>query len=348
MGEKKRSKTFSSVVLIADVIDSKDKKKSSRRRDLEKSELITVKKVLKTIGEIGIKSKHYQSPDILAKNASIHANDLVLSIYGGEVSRNRMALVPAICETFGLKFIGPDVYGRIIAQDKEVSKRLARDAGLETPDWLLIRSNGELASIKKLSLPCVVKPLMEGSSIGISQSSLCRTSEAVYKTANSILTDLKQPVLIESFVPGRETALSVIETPSGYQWAYSEVAIPNDPNFFDDKLFDAQEKAHPTRGRTVKNIDNELDPVDLDRIITFLKSYGVFGYCRVDGRHYNGKFHFLEITPDAWIDPKGQFAMAFIDKGMTYHEVIEAVLFSTSANLPNQSTNGLGREDAIL
>jgi len=111
-------------------------------------------------------------------------------------------------------------------------------------------------------------------------------------------------------------------------WGYSEIAVEGNPHFFNDRLFDAHEKIHATPGRTVKNIDAELSGVDRLGIEKLLKAYGRFGYCRVDGRHFEGRFHFLELTPDAWIDPEGQFAMGFTQKDWTYSQVIEAILTS--------------------
>lgn len=63
---------------------------------------------------------HYQSPKDLADNAYKHKDDIVFTIYGGEKSRNRMALVPAVCESYGLKYVGADAYARIICLKKLV------------------------------------------------------------------------------------------------------------------------------------------------------------------------------------------------------------------------------------
>lgn len=320
--------TPSKIVLVADAIDEPDSQSLELRRDLEKSEQKTINRLIEAIRSLGREVVHYQSPSDLAKNASQHKMDIVLSIYGGEKSRNRMALVPAICETFGLKFIGPDVYGRIIAQDKEVSKRLAIDCGLRTPKWYVLRRLEDVGFFQKIEFPCVVKPLLEGSSIGISQSNLTYSVEQAEKLARRLFIELAQPILVEQFIPGRETALSVIEHRGKIQSAYSEIIIENDLEYFKNNLFDVDEKRNPAPGRTVRNIDGELRPSDRKSIETFLKSFGQFGYCRVDGRHMNGKFYFLELTPDAWLDPCGQFAMAFTKRDWSYSQVISALLAS--------------------
>lgn len=328
------------VVVVADEIVDRNFGPLWSRRNLEQSDQQTVQQLLNAIEALNREVVHYQTPQELADNASRHRDAVVLSIFGGEVSRNRMALVPAICETYGLSFIGPDVYGRVIAQDKEVSKRLALDVGLRTPPWRIVRNITDLNGVFSLTLPCVVKPLLEGSSIGIAQKSLVRTYDDAAELARELLEAMEQPVLIEEFVAGREVAFVAIQSREGQHTAYSEVVVEGSPDFFLQTLFDAEEKANRTHGRTVRNIDSELDDEDQQRLVSFLQAFGTFGYCRIDGRHADGKFHFLEMTPDAWIDPLGQFAMAFTERGWTYEDVIRAVLTSTVEVPPSRSASG--------
>ena len=134
--------------------------------------------------------------------------------------------------------------------------------------------------------------------------------------------------MIEEFIAGREVAYSKIQRAGDEAWAFSEIIVDGFPSFFEHRLFDAQEKQFRTAGRTVRNIDSELSRADRDTIEAFLTNLGSFGYCRVDGRLADGKFFFLELTPDAWIGPRGQFAMSFTEKGWTYETIIAAVLSS--------------------
>lgn len=322
--------SFRDVVLVADKLDDSDTRIPAHKRcDLEMTDAHTLDTLCSTITSLGLRVHTYGGPDELAENVARHRNDIVLSIYGGRASRNRMALVPAICETFGLRFIGPDVYGRIIAQDKEVTKRLASDCGIKTPAWRIVRGVDDLRYIGGLHLPVVVKPLMEGSSIGIAQRNRVVDAADVSPLAKELLEAFRQPVLIEEFVAGREVAYSKIQNvEEADSWAFSEVVIEGIADYFQDRLFDADEKLIPTAGRTVRNIDHELHPEDRSAIDAFLTVFGSYGYCRVDGRLADGRFHFIELTPDAWIAPRGQFARGFTEKGWNYADVIAAVLAS--------------------
>jgi D-alanine-D-alanine ligase len=322
---------FEGVVLIADVFrDGTHAGDYAARRDLEQTEEPTLTEISVAIRALGLIVHHYETPAQLAANARKHLKDVVLSIYGGAGSRSRMALAPAVCEAFGLRYIGPDAYGRIVAQDKEVSKRLASEYGLKTPPWRVIRTPGEVSTVETLPPPLVIKPLLEGSSIGISGESLQVTCEGACTVAADLLEAFGQPVIAERFVPGREVSYNKIEGAGAGAWSFSEVVIDGNPSYFHDRLFDAQEKMVRQPGRCVVNIDRELDPEDKERLDRFLSAFGRYGYCRVDGRLDEGRFAFIELTPDAWLGRLGQFAVGFIEQGWCYEDVIAAILGSAN------------------
>jgi D-alanine-D-alanine ligase len=332
-----RTFDFEGVVVVADLIGSVQREEQVHLRgDLEMTDRATLDELLDCITDLGLKVHHYLSPDELAANADHHGRDVVLTIYGGRGSRNRMALVPAVCESFGLRFIGPDVYGRIVAQDKEISKRLALDCGIQTPPWRLIRSKADITQSFGLSGPVVVKPLMEGSSIGISQRNLVESIDDVAVIALELLERFRQPVLIEQFVAGREVAYTKIQHHSEDIWAFSEIVMSNNENYFVNRLFDAEEKYFRSPHREVRNIDKELRSGEKTRLDAFLSAFGQYGYCRVDGRFADGHFHFLEFTPDAWIAPRGQFAQSFIKKGCSFSQIVATILASATPIPPGR------------
>ena len=325
-----RALDFSALVLVADLWDesSAGDFQNADRRDLEQTDRATLDDIIAAANTLGIEVHHYQSPAELAEHAEQHRRDVVLSIYGGSCSRSRMAVTPAVREAFGLRFIGPDAYGRVIAQDKEISKRLAAECGLRTPAWRLVRSEKEASIASRLAPPVVVKPLLEGSSIGISAASLQHSAEGARDHAVALLRHFGQPVLVEQFVPGREVSYTKIEHPDEDLWALCEVLLTGEEDYFTERLFHADEKVIRDPRRTVRNIDALLLREDKAAIDHFLTAFGRYGYCRVDGRLNHGKFHFIELTPDAWLGRGGQFAMSYTEKGWNYPDVIAAILAS--------------------
>jgi D-alanine-D-alanine ligase len=336
-----RTFDFDALVLVADLRDDGLSSRTNlvNRRDLEQTEHKTFDEIVDAVESLGLPIHHYKSPADLARHADKHGRDLILSIYGGVSSRNRMAITPAVCEAFGLRYIGPDTYGRIVAQDKEISKRLAMDCGLLTPAWRVIRTEREASFISHQSAPLVVKPLLEGSSIGISETSLTHSSKEAAELAKILLRDYGQPVLVEQFVAGREVSYTKIENPNADIWGMSEVVIADEPDYFVNRLFHAEEKTIRDPRRTVHSIDRELSVQDKTAIDKFLRAFGHYGYCRVDGRLSNRRFYFIELTPDAWLGSSGQFAMSYTKKGWSYKNVIAAILSSATITPQVQQSN---------
>lgn len=107
--------------------------------------------------------------------------------------------------------VGSDVLGSAICMDKDITKRLLRDAQIPTADFVtLYREDlaalNPAALIEKLGLPCFVKPANQGSSIGISKvkkaDDLVAAIEAAFQYDNK--------VIIEKFIQGREIECAVL------------------------------------------------------------------------------------------------------------------------------------------
>jgi D-alanine-D-alanine ligase len=277
-------------------------------KDLEMTDETTMRALLQAPSELGLKVYHYRDPKSLAVNAKEHARDIVLSIYGGKGSRNRMALVPAMCEVHGLAYVGPDVYGRVICQDKEVSRNLARECGLDTPRRRIIRAPEDMKVIERFPTPYVLKPAMEGSSIGIGPHSLVRNGEDRLAVARGLFDELGPPIMVEAFVAGREVSYNCIEASPENVWAYSEIYVEGRDDYFDSHLFDANEKLNRRLPRRVRTIDGELNEKDRERLNRLLAMVGRFGYCRVDGKHRDGQyvlhesdnFCVISVLPRIW------------------------------------------------
>jgi len=113
-------------------------------------------------------------------------------------------------------FVGSDVLGSAVSMDKDITKRLLRDAGLKVAPWLSVSAAQRAtldagATIEKLGLPLFIKPANQGSSVGVSKvNNLAEFAAAV---ALAFRFDCK--ILIESGIKGREIECAVLgnETP---------------------------------------------------------------------------------------------------------------------------------------
>lgn len=108
-----------------------------------------------------------------------------------------------------IPFVGPDVLGSAACMDKDVTKRLLHEAGIDVaPSVVLTR--GQLARfdevVIKLGLPMFIKPASQGSSVGVSKV----IDEAGFIAALALAFEFDHKVLIEQGLVGREVECAVL------------------------------------------------------------------------------------------------------------------------------------------
>lgn len=117
--------------------------------------------------------------------------------------------VQGLLRMLDVPFVGPDVLGSAVCMDKDIAKRLLRDAGLPIADFLALE-RGEAWSAeavwKRLGRPVFVKPANQGSSVGVHKAK--NDAELARAVKDAFRYDFK--ILIEEAVPGREIEVSVL------------------------------------------------------------------------------------------------------------------------------------------
>ncbi|NWA40379.1 D-alanine--D-alanine ligase [Pseudomonas reactans] len=140
-----------------------------------------------------------------------------------------------------LPFVGSDVLGSAVCMDKDISKRLLRDAGIAvTPFITLTRSNAARtsfeAAVNKLGLPMFVKPANQGSSVGVSKVG----DEAEYFAAVELALGFDEKVLVESAVKGREIECAVLGNENPIASGCGEIVVSSGFYSYDSKYIDDQ------------------------------------------------------------------------------------------------------------
>ena len=125
--------------------------------------------------------------------------------------------IQGLFEMAGLAYVGSGVLGSAIAMDKDIAKRLCRDAGIPIGDYMVVRRGDFLAAPGDtaarvgggLGYPVFVKPANLGSSVGISRAE----DEASLKDSIHVALEHDRKVLVEAEVKGREIEVAVLEGP---------------------------------------------------------------------------------------------------------------------------------------
>lgn len=134
--------------------------------------------------------------------------DVVFPVLHGPFGED--GTVQGLLEMAGVPYVGAGVLGSAAAMDKEVAKRLLRDAGIASAGFHAVRGPLSPAAAERicadLGLPLFVKPANLGSSVGVSKVRHCR--DLPEAAAAALRHDRK--VLVEECVDGRELEVSVL------------------------------------------------------------------------------------------------------------------------------------------
>lgn len=309
------------LIFIADrVPDHKNATLSSR--DLEKVANNYFNSMMKALSAISSSVIHYSSPAEFMEHIAEHKDCIVLSLWSGENSRNRRALVPSICEAYGIPYIGGDSYIQTICADKHLAKVFCRQHGVDTARDVIISRASDFPILKTLHYPAVVKPNFEGGSIGIMNKNLVDS----YEEAESVCTELLpifQQLLVEEYVPGEE--ISVCIAGAGDQIDVFEVIriVVGGQSYFAHALYGAETKKAGMASIKREIITEHLPDHLRNKLLALYKSMGKVDVMRIDGRLSSKGFTVIELTPDCNLSSKGSMGLAFQRAGYTHAEMLQ-------------------------
>jgi D-alanine-D-alanine ligase len=135
--------------------------------------------------------------------------DFVFNIAEGLYGPNREGHVPAICEFYGIPYHASDPLCLSLCLHKGRTKELLVHHGVPTAPFVLARSRDD-ARNTALPFPLFAKPCYEGSGKGVSVRSLCQNRAELVAHVDQLIATYRQPVLIESYLPGPEFTVAII------------------------------------------------------------------------------------------------------------------------------------------
>jgi len=139
--------------------------------------------------------------------------DFVFNISEGRGTyRSREAQVPSILEMLDIPYSGSDPQCLAICLDKPLTKKLVASEGVSTPNWRVIFNRQELHQIDSydFTFPAIVKPAYEGSSKGISLTSVVEDAKQAIEVVESLLEKYHQPAIVEEVILGDEVTVGII------------------------------------------------------------------------------------------------------------------------------------------
>lgn len=258
--------------------------------------------------------------------------DFVFTISEGRGTfRSREGQVPAVCEMLGIPYSFSDPMTLALSLDKPFTKRLVREAGVETaPDWT-VNDAAELRALaarEDLPWPLFVKPAYEGSSKGIRQSSKVPHRQALMAVAEEMLATYGQPVMVEGFVPGDEFTVGVVGNDPPRAIGAMRIRPKSGPS--PDFVYSLEMK-RDWENCVAYDVPPPLDDNTLSQLygdaVKAFRAIGARDVSRVDFRIREGVPVFLEINPLPGLSPVyGDLPLLSKGMGVAYQELMRRIL----------------------
>ena len=224
--------------------------------------------------------------------------DIVFNISEGLYGDGRESVVPAVLDQYRIPYVfsGPLIMG--LSLNKHLAKLVVASAGVPVSPGCLITEISDLGKCN-LSYPLFVKPVSEGTGKGITEKSLVNSSSELKKMVKWILSEFKQPALVEEYLPGREFTVGIV----GY--GDNAIAIGGMEVFCANNLpYSVEVKENYQNYCKYKPLDDDIIDECKSVALRAWKALEAVDAGRVDLKADRfGKICFIEANPLAGLNP---------------------------------------------
>ena len=256
----------------------------------------------------------------LTKNIDRFSPHVVFNALHGRFGED--GFIQTFLESKGVKYTHSGVLSSMMAMDKEISKKLFIKNKILTPKFQKIKTNLNKKEVikllkKKIKFPVVIKPINEGSSLGVY---ICNEK--------NIINNLKKlkaydEILVEEFIPGREIQVAILGKKK-----LGAIELKPKRKFYDYKA------KYSSKAKTKHIIPVNIKTKEYQNVMNIaLKAHKVLkcrGVTRSDFRFNNGKFYLLEINTQPGMTNLSLVPEIALHHGMNFFSLIDWIIKDAS------------------
>ena len=296
----------------------------------------TIDAIESTLQELGHETERIGHAKQLAKALTTGKHwDLVFNIAEGLHGIGREAQVPALLDLYEIPYTFSDPLVMSLTLHKGMTKRVLRDAGVPTCDFLVAENEADTAAVT-FDPPYFVKPVAEGTGKGITPASIVPNRESLPGAVGQLLAAFNQPVLVESFLPGREFTVGIVGTGSQARAIGSiEVVLLRNA--------ESGVYSYVNKEKCEELVEYRLVLAEEDQVVReaeeiALDAWRILG-CRDGGRidlrcDAAGRPQFIEVNPLVGIHPAhSDLPIICKRKGIPYRVLIDDIVRSAAARI---------------
>jgi D-alanine-D-alanine ligase len=228
--------------------------------------------------------------------------------------------IQAALDLMGIPYTGSGVLASALAMDKVRTKWIWQAAGVPTPRSLRIESAADgAAAIAELGLPLIVKPVREGSSIGVTKVQKAEEFTAAFAAAAILPDGRREEVMAEEFVAGTELTCAVLgRTPL----PLVRIEAPEGRYDYQNKYFTDVVKYHCPAG-----VPAALEAEIGRTVVAAFDALGCRGWGRADLIvRADGSYSLLEMNTNPGMTSHSLVPMAARAAGIEFGELVLKIL----------------------
>lgn len=246
--------------------------------------------------------------------------DVVFPVLHGPFGED--GTVQGLLKLAGIPFVGPSVLGSSIGMDKDVTKRLLREAGIPIPNFITTtQSKLPSYAIAKETLGNIIfiKPANLGSSVGVHKI----TNEQEYQSATLDAFSYDTKILLEEFIEGREIECSVLGNEDPITSLPGEIIPTHDFYSYESKYTDQ----NGAKYEIPANLDELTTKKIQDLSIKTFKTLCCEGMSRVDFfLKANGEIFVNEINTIPGFTSISMYPKMWEASGLPYSKLLDKLI----------------------
>lgn len=227
-------------------------------------------------------------------------------------------LIQGVLESLGIPYSGSGVAASALAMDKLRTKLIWSGAGLPTPRFMRVKHLEDVdAVVNTLGFPVIVKPVHEGSSIGMSKAIDRDELAAALETA----VEFDNEILVEQWIDGNEYTAAILDGE-----ALPLIRLETPREFYD---YQAKYISDDTCYHCPCGLDEEKEKAFQELVLQAFNWIGVEGWGRVDLMcDSDGKPWLIEINTIPGLTDHSLVPMAARQHGIEFDELIYQILMT--------------------
>ena len=293
-----------------------------------RSLLHVVENIAQAIKALGHAFKHLEANHHLQDAIEKFNPHIVFNRSNHAIHDQGVAYTPKLLDHLGIPYTGPKAQNCVTAFNKAKTKSILRKLGLRTANFVTFTDPDKVHRPEDISFPLIVKLLQGGGSVGIERNNLVFTNEALKRICTTLIINFNQPVIVESFINGREFTIGIMGNDRPKVLPILEFIHQSEKDYH-FRSFTTKMNADKCERKSCPAVLSRREKGEIiDLAVRTYQAIGCRDYARIDMRFDEDHIPYvLEVNAFPSLIPGGSsFAYMAEAGGLTFEELIQLIL----------------------